>query len=298
MKVCAIVVTYNRLAFLKTCINRLKSQSQKLDLIIVVNNGSSDGTKDWLEEQNGIKCIHQANLGGAGGFNAGMQYAYKQDVLFDFFWLMDDDVYPHIDCLSNLVANAKTDDGIVAPLRFQNDKIFLNEHLKINFENPWKPLLVGKVNQEMVNSDDLEVGCITFEGPLIRREVIDKIGFPDKDFWIFMDDTDFSYRTTLAGYNIRLIHSAKMDKEVIPKTVIHHQLWRIYYLTRNAVYLDRVYGNFKVKTIRPFLKLVSFLLRRTPEMMFLYHKPLVAIKQIPVYFRAFFNGMRRKRIDY
>ena len=50
-KVCAIVVTFNRLNLLKDVIQSLREQNSKLEEILVVNNNSSDGTKEWLEIQ-------------------------------------------------------------------------------------------------------------------------------------------------------------------------------------------------------------------------------------------------------
>ena len=49
MKIFAVVVTYNRLALLKKVIDLLKRQTRQLDSIVIVNNGSTDGTKEWLE---------------------------------------------------------------------------------------------------------------------------------------------------------------------------------------------------------------------------------------------------------
>ena len=69
--VAAVVVTYNRLNDLKLCIDSLNQQTRPLDAIIVINNGSTDGTSGWLAEQNGLTVITQSNLGGAGGFLAG-----------------------------------------------------------------------------------------------------------------------------------------------------------------------------------------------------------------------------------
>ena len=69
MKITAVVVTYNRLEKLKKVIESVRSQTASLLQILVVNNGSTDGSREWLESQNDIYLINQGNLGGAGGFN-------------------------------------------------------------------------------------------------------------------------------------------------------------------------------------------------------------------------------------
>ena len=75
--IACIVVTYNRLELLKQCINALLHQSFNNFDIIVVNNGSTDGTEKWLKENPQIKFFTQENLGGAGGFHNGIKYAYQ-----------------------------------------------------------------------------------------------------------------------------------------------------------------------------------------------------------------------------
>ena len=89
-KVGIVVVTYNRLELLKEVIDALRNQSYNETQIIVVNNGSTDGTLIWLEEQKDIITITQDNLGGAGGFFTGMKYVAQNG--FDYCWIMDDDV--------------------------------------------------------------------------------------------------------------------------------------------------------------------------------------------------------------
>ena len=73
----AVVVTYNRKELLVRCIEHLRRQSVKLDSIIVVNNGSTDGTKEWLDNQADLAVIHQENVGGSGGFYRGIEHAYE-----------------------------------------------------------------------------------------------------------------------------------------------------------------------------------------------------------------------------
>ena len=103
MNIIAVVVTYNRLNLLKRNIGCLK-QNKPVSSIVVVNNGSTDGTTEWLKEQTDLIVIHQSNVGGAGGFCTGMEYAYRAGA--DWVWCMDDDVFPRADCLDELLAEA------------------------------------------------------------------------------------------------------------------------------------------------------------------------------------------------
>ena len=66
MKITAVVVTFNRLELLKKGIESLRKQA-RLSNIIVVNNGSTDGTDKWLATQTDLRVINQENVGGSGG---------------------------------------------------------------------------------------------------------------------------------------------------------------------------------------------------------------------------------------
>ena len=91
-KVLAIIVTYNRLDCLKECLASLNSQTCQDFDILVINNGSTDGTKEYLDSKENLLKIHQNNLGGAGGFYAGMKYMYDNG--YEWLWMMDDDGLP------------------------------------------------------------------------------------------------------------------------------------------------------------------------------------------------------------
>ena len=101
-KAIAVVVTYNRLTLLKECITALRNQTQKPDAILVVNNGSTDDTGKWLLAQNDLLIISQGNTGSAGGFETGINWAYKNN--YSWIWCMDDDGYPKEDALEKILA--------------------------------------------------------------------------------------------------------------------------------------------------------------------------------------------------
>ena len=248
MKVCAVIVTYNRLSLLIGCIDSLRNQSYPLDSIIVVNNDSTDGTKEWLERQTDIIVINQSNIGGAGGFHTGTKYAYEKG--YDWVWLMDDDVEPTPNCLENLFVYNSQDIGIIQPLRIFNGKPVLFESKELNLSD-----FSVDLHSAFVTLDDISTPCyvaaIPFEGPLVKREVFTKIGFPNKDYFIFYDDTDFSLRTQIAGYKILLIPTAILQKKILPSTEKVSLSWKKCYDIRNYAFFNRVYGhNWKVRYLR------------------------------------------------
>ncbi|WP_410968257.1 glycosyltransferase, partial [Salmonella sp. SAL04281] len=71
--------------------------------IVIVNNGSSDGTREWLSSlsEPGITILNlKDNLGGAGGFKVGSQYICSYSNA-DWVFFYDDDAYPEINILKH-----------------------------------------------------------------------------------------------------------------------------------------------------------------------------------------------------
>ena len=118
MEVCAVVVTYNRKEILQECVNAILNQTVKVAKLIIVDNNSTDGTEEFLEEK-GIRNIPDIeymklpqNIGGAGGFYEGMKKAaaYKPD----WVWIMDDDVIPKENALEELLNAQKNIEGKIS----------------------------------------------------------------------------------------------------------------------------------------------------------------------------------------
>ena len=264
-KITAVVVTYNRLELLKRAVDSLRRQSRKLDCIIVVNNGSNDGTFEWLDSQTDLCVIHQDNVGGSGGFYRGIEFAYNQG--FDWIWCMDDDVYPAEDCLEKLLVQTSTDVGMLCPLRKQNGHIFVTEIKTFNLTNPFKSLHINNLKEEdVLNVDYVSIEGMSFEGPLIKRDVVRNIGLPNKELFILYDDSDYSYRVVKAGYKVKLVTNAILYKELFfqgdsKEDIIRNVKWKFYYHIRNTIYFNKAYGhNFMVKYLRPTALLLKYFL--------------------------------------
>ena len=129
LKTVAIVLTHNRCNLLKRCLKKLDEQTLRVDKILVIDNGSTDGTKDLLNSMK-IEFISQPNLGSAGGWFTGLKFAMDND--FDTAWLMDDDGYPDKDaykilkkaftkdtaCISSVVINEADKSKFVFPFLY------------------------------------------------------------------------------------------------------------------------------------------------------------------------------------
>ncbi|MBQ8501932.1 MAG: glycosyltransferase family 2 protein [Bacteroides sp.] len=290
----AVVVTYNRLSLLQRNLACLRL-NKPVTTIVVVNNGSTDGTTEWLATQTDLTVINQENVGGSGGFHTGIKYAYEAGA--DWIWCMDDDVFPRADCLEQLLKEARTADiGILAPRRMQEGEIFTHEFKRFNLRNPFVSMYRGKLSREVVTKPTRISGA-AFEGLCIRRKVVQQIGLPNRELFIFCDDTDYCLRTILAGFRILYIPAALMDKEKFFSNDSwsernRKKKWKRFYQIRNAAYLNHHYGkSWSIKYLRSFNGVLGYLL------VAFFTAPFskgYEWRDIPKLWQAYRNGVKEK----
>src|SRR4051812_38759238 len=100
--VCAIVVTYNRVALLGDCLDHLRAQSRPADRVLVVDNASTDDTPQLLAARDDVEVLRlEENGGGAGGVPRGREHAPGGGQAG--FWLLDDDTRAEGGCLRALL---------------------------------------------------------------------------------------------------------------------------------------------------------------------------------------------------
>lgn len=183
--ICAVAVTFNRLALLADCIGAIRAQTRSADRILVINNGSSDGTEEWLGKQTDIVFISQHNSGGAGGFHTGIRTAHAEG--YDWIWVMDDDGMPMPDCLANLLAAAEsTGYGLLSPVAVRQE-----DPGKLSFE------LRGSYDLEELRSECPRVlpdWALPFNGTLIARDTVSRVGLPKKEMFIWGDEVEYYLR--------------------------------------------------------------------------------------------------------
>jgi GT2 family glycosyltransferase len=189
-KICIIIVTWNRIGMLKECIAAAKKNMTIAD-ILVVDNASTDGTGEWLAGQTGINVLSLAeNTGGAGGFAAGMKWAY--DNSYEWMWIMDDDVVPLDGALDVLFENKQRADVIQAA-KYESDG---SECVFEGLVNP-RTMRRRKIPIEDVPSCGyIPCNVATFEGLFVSRRCVEMIGVPDASFFYGLDDLLYGYQAS------------------------------------------------------------------------------------------------------
>lgn len=230
-----IIVTYNRLELLKQCIEAVESQKRKFNEIIIVNNCSNDGTEEYLELKNNIKTYKtEKNLGGAGGYVFGLE---KVSPLANYVLFIDDDAILDNMFLNNIensiVDEIKAYSGVV-----KTNKIIDKSHRRVLINDVF--MFEKNVHIDKYNDVFFDYDLSSFCGLLVSNEVIKKIGLPNKDFFIWYDDTEYSLR--IRKYTkIRNINSAIIDHKV---TIGSYEklTWKSYYGYRNKLYTCKNYS--------------------------------------------------------
>lgn len=243
-RVAVIVVTYNRKSLLMENINCLLEQSRREILdIIVIDNASTDGTKDSLSKYISSKQIIYintgANLGGAGGFQYGIKYAASHN--YDYIWVMDDDCMPQPTALEeflNVDRQLGTDYGFLSSKVLWKDKTIctMNVQRRTVFKN------VTDFSRPIV-----PVTMASFVSLFIPAKVVLDVGLPIKEFFIWTDDWEYTrrisrkYKCYLANKSL-VIHKSKSNIGANISNESLDRLDRYNYLYRNDVVLYRREG--------------------------------------------------------
>ncbi len=191
-RVVAVVVTHDRPALLRRCLEALAAQAPRApDAVRVVDNASpGPGTARVLEEFPAARVLRRPeNLGGAAGYRAGMEAALRDGA--DWVWAMDDDGRPRDpDCLHGLLgAAARTGAVLVAPLVLDVDAPGrLAFPLRLGGRTRFTAAELGECG------DDLRGRAHLFNGALIAAPLLFSVGLPDPRLVIRGDEVDFLLR--------------------------------------------------------------------------------------------------------
>ncbi|WP_203623687.1 MULTISPECIES: glycosyltransferase [unclassified Lacticaseibacillus] len=239
-KIGALVVTFNRPEKLVNTLQSLQTQTTAIESILVIDNHSSDN----IAKENKINCDSfsnveykylSANLGGAGGFAEGLKVL--QTLSLDYVLVSDDDVVYSSDYVRLLLAQVEETTGTVVLTGTVKNKtdgsIELLHRRRLVSEKPF-------IKQESVHRDDyakdFQYDVFSFIGVMIPMAVINTIGVPRADFFIWFDDTEYSLRIK-RHYTIRNVSAAVIYHDDSLNST-HSGTWKNYYGFRNELTVE------------------------------------------------------------
>ena len=212
-KVSIIILNWNGIKHLKECLESLAEQTFRDFEAIIVDNGSSDGSQDYIKKAfPWVRLVELSdNTGFAGGNVAGYRHSSGSFVV-----TLNNDTVVEKDWLAELVAVAEKypDTGMVASRicsYYDHDRID-SLGMIICLDGMSRGNHRGESFSRLERVPDrilLPSAC----SALYRRELIEQIGFFDESFFAYCEDTDLGLRGRLAGWDARLAE----------KSVVYHK---------------------------------------------------------------------------
>lgn len=250
-RIVALVVTHNRLGQLRRTVSRLLEET--VDHLLVIDNGSSDGTSAWLAAQADprLTIITSAqNSGGAGGFEVGMREATAR---FDPDWLvlMDDDARPDPGMIAAFRAKDHgTADAVAAAVYYPDGRICEMNRPSVNpfwsrgsFLRTIRRGRMGfHVPDAAYQGRQIAIDGASFVGLFMSRAGVARAGFPDGQLFLYGDDVMYTLGLRRAGGNIRFAPDLRFEHDCGTfdgDIRVARPLWKAYYLHRNALLVYR-----------------------------------------------------------
>ncbi|MBA3781863.1 glycosyltransferase family 2 protein [Nocardioides sp. InS609-2] len=255
--VAVVIVTFNRADLLTGMLDGLAAQTHVPDCVFVIDNASTDHTREVLEARADLPLhlTHSPdNLGGAGGFHLGVKQAY--DAGFDRIWLMDDDVVPAPECLAVLLAHGGP--CLMAVREDLTGTLVEKAAVRFDLRNPLaiRPK-TASVDSTWTSRADLPaevpIENVAFEGFMVAREVVDAIGLPDSSFFIFYDDVDYAIRARRAGFPIVAVRDAVLVRQLDFNQQHDLSGWKGFYMYRNLFAVHFRHGENVLVRLKPYL---------------------------------------------
>ena len=260
-----VLVTYNRAELLKKNLLELIKQPRELiSRIWVLDNASTDSTGEVIDEI----CFHDhrvgkitlpSNIGGAGGFSTGLKIAYQEGA--EWVGLMDDDVILHPDALTRLSAYFKKYDCLAVVRENLHGALEEFAAIKYDLSNPLRlnPKITSVADKYRIRKkcpEIISIDCASFEGFFVSRSVIENVGFPYGEYFIYGDDFDYCLRIKEKGYKIYCVRDAVGVRQ-LPYHKAGFNSWKTYYVWRNFFILHFLYGKSFFVRIKPYLFYVA-----------------------------------------
>jgi len=271
--VSCVIVTYNRKELLLECLEAVFNQTHPVDRIILIDNASTDGTRECLANRGYLDnpivsyVEMEKNTGGAGGFYEGIKRSVDDES--DWVWIMDDDTIPTANCLEELLKAlpivSKKDNG--KGISFLASTVYGPEGEYMNL-----PLISERPSPngyaywyQYLKDGIVSISRATFVSILVNKNAIQKCGLPDPDFFIWGDDSEYTIRLTtyygdafFVGSSVA-VHKRKNAKNLNVENETDRGRIKLYhYLYRNGIIIKSYYSKRKVTAVALIAMIRSF----------------------------------------
>jgi GT2 family glycosyltransferase len=282
------IVTYNRKGTLLKSIEAHIADGIDASDIFVVNNNSSDGTEYELRQYYPLVKVFTSkeNIGSAGGFAVCMQKANEMN--YNYVWLYNDDSRPLLganalmhECIQDL-SKMDANFGLVKMAMLRDGKAEILH---------WK----GRRIPQLISTSPIPIktDLITFDGCIISTITIREIGTCNPIYFMGMYEFDFCLRARDKNYTIYTLPAGLIEDEKMG-SVKGSPYWRMYYNTRNHLYLA-----IRRKSLKILFGFFESEVKKTYSIVFLQHDKLRKIKyKVKAIFDALLGRMGRRVVPF
>ena len=237
--VTAVVVTYNRRELLQQCLAALREQTRPADRVLVVDNASTDCTREMLRsEQARVDLLAlPRNMGATGGFYEGMRMAVADGA--EWLWLLDDDTIPRPHALERLLAALERAPGERPPAILASRVV-------------WRDGRPHPMNQPILRRRDLRglvegaregmlpLRAASWVSLLVSRTAVERHGLPNRRFFFQADDIEYTARVLLTEPGFAVPESVVEHRTKTPHDALSDPDGRRFYFhARNNLFMLR-----------------------------------------------------------
>lgn len=228
-KVGIVVLNYNGASCLLSCLKSLgELQYASKDIIVVDNDSADNSLKEAKEKFPQFTFVsNPKNAGFAAGMNVGIKLALARGA--DYCWLFNYDAGAYPETLAKLMEAARENPraGLLSPVIYASDggKIWFAKgridffRMRTRHTAPTKQEVAAKFYPS-----EFLTGCAL----LIKKELVEDIGFLDENFFLYYEDADYSRRAGQAGFSCLVVPQAKVVHSEISNSGPQKIYWLVY----------------------------------------------------------------------
>ncbi|WJQ07011.1 glycosyltransferase [Geobacillus stearothermophilus] len=269
-----VIVTYgNRAELLKKVVEKVLLFEEVVRIVIVDNNSCGDLN---INHKDIIIIRNSFNTGSAYGYKQGISTLMKQENV-EYIWLLDDDNLPNFNSFKdmNIFVNSKINfqlnkDAILClrddrkaykkaikmpnkvKYMFPTKNSFLGFNIFYIVQKLYWNIFINYIGKKLVDAEYVEVPVAPYGGLIFHKSLVENIGYPNEEMYLYSDDNEYTYRIT--SNNGRIILCSKFvikdideswfirtKKGYLSSLLTSDQESRVYYTVRNRVYTEKKY---------------------------------------------------------
>jgi|AntRauMinimDraft_4_1070384.scaffolds.fasta_scaffold00950_5 GT2 family glycosyltransferase len=242
----AIVLNWNAYQDTSDCLDSLVEISYDDLRIVVVDNGSKDGSGNKIEEEYPSTEViyNQSNLGFTGGMNTGIEFALENKA--DYIWVLNNDItfsnQPEIVNSLTQPLELNEDIKMSSPLILESGTdniLFLNGEISmltgnVTHSDQFLSLSELNIQNQQLSTEHIPLACA-----MIDASLFNEIGILDDRYFLYFEDVDFSIRAKLSGHKLITIPTVIIEHKVSRSAGNNLDPLYSYYATRNRILLFR-----------------------------------------------------------